>query len=94
MYPAAGIILWIFFGGLVGFIGGKVSHTEGSHGQMANLGVGAVCAVVAGFVTSFFFGTEPSTGGWWTSLLIATFAAIIGVTLFRLVFPRNVPTLH
>ena len=94
MYPAAGIFLWIFLGGLIGFIGGKISHTEGSHGQMANLGIGALCAVVAGFVTTFWFGGERSTGGYWASLLIATFAAVLGVTLFRVVFPRRVPTLR
>lgn len=94
MYPAAGIILWIFLGGLIGFIGGKVTHTEGSHGQMTNLGIGALCAVVAGFITSFFFHGERSTGGYWASLIIAAFAAIIGVTLFRVLFPRRVATLR
>ena len=94
MYPAAGIILWIFLGGLIGFIGGKVSHTEGSQGQMANLGIGALSAVVAGFLTTFWFGGERSTGGYWASLVIAAFAAIFGVTMFRIAFPHRVPTLR
>jgi uncharacterized membrane protein YeaQ/YmgE (transglycosylase-associated protein family) len=94
LYPAAGIILWIFVGGLVGFIAGKVSNTEGSHGQMANLGVGSLCAVVAGFVTTFFFHGDKSTGGYWASIIIAIAAAVAGVSLFRMLYPRRVPTLR
>ena len=94
LYPAAGFILWLFLGGLVGFLAGKVTRTQSAYGSMANMGAGAVSAVLAGFVTTFFFRGEQSNGGFWASLVIAVAAALLGVTVFRLVSPRGVTTIR
>ena len=94
LYPAAGFILWLFLGGLIGVVAGKVTRAQGAYAQMANMGVGAVTAVLAGFVTTFFFRGEQSNGGFWASLVFAVGAALLGVTVYRLVSPRGVTTIR
>lgn len=94
LYPAAGFIIWLFFGGLIGFIAGKVTRSHGAHAQSANMGAGAVSAVLAGFATTFFFHGGPSIAGFWTSILSAVVAALLGVTVFRFVSPRGVGTVR
>ena len=92
LYPAAGFILWLFLGGLVGFLACKVARTSTTYGTMASVGAGAVSAVVAGFATSFFFRGEQSNGGFWAGIIVALVAALVGVTLLRIVSPRGAVT--
>jgi uncharacterized membrane protein YeaQ/YmgE (transglycosylase-associated protein family) len=94
LYPAAGTLIWIVLGAIIGWMAGKLTNTSTSNGLMANLGVGAVSAVIAGFATTFFFRGEPSDNGFWAALLIAAGTAIASVALFRMVFPSRIETLH
>lgn len=83
MYPAAGMIIWVLLGGVVGWLSGKITRTDGQHGTMANLGVGALAAVVAGFVTTVAFEGERSTTGFWMAIWISGCAALVAVAVFR-----------
>jgi uncharacterized membrane protein YeaQ/YmgE (transglycosylase-associated protein family) len=94
MYPAAGIPIWIVLGGIIGWLSGKVTHTDGYRGTMANTGVGAVSAVLAGFVVTFFYHGERSTSGFGLAIIVAALAAIAAVAVYRFVFPLRSPTLR
>ena len=92
LYPAAGFIIWLFLGGFVGFLACKVTRNTGTYGTMSSVGAGAVSAVLACFVTSFFFRGEQSTGGFWAGIVISLAAALLGVTVLRIVSPRGTVT--
>lgn len=47
-----GIIVWIIFGGLAGWIGSMIMNTDGQQGLILNIIVGIVGAVLGGFIMS------------------------------------------
>ena len=49
-----GIILWIIFGGLVGWIASLIMKTDASQGILLNILVGIIGAVIGGWIMSFF----------------------------------------
>ena len=49
-----GILLWIVFGGLVGWIGSMIMNTNGQQGIVLNIVVGVIGAVLGGFIMQFF----------------------------------------
>ncbi len=48
-----GIISWIIFGGLAGWIGSLIMGTDGSQGIFLNIVIGIIGAMVGGFLFSF-----------------------------------------
>ncbi len=94
MYPAAGVIIWIMLGGIVGLLTGKVTHTDGPHGTMANIGVGGISAVLAGFITTVAFNGEKSDNGFWLAIVIAAVTAVLSVSMFRYFYPGRMTTLR
>lgn len=49
-----GIILWIIFGGLVGWIASMIMKTNAQQGLIINVLVGIVGAIIGGWLMSFF----------------------------------------
>ena len=47
-----GIILWIVFGGLVGWVASMIMKTDGEQGIVLNVIVGIVGAVIRGWLMS------------------------------------------
>ena len=47
-----GIILWIIFGGLVGWVASLIMKSDAQHGVLLNIIVGVVGAVVGGWIMS------------------------------------------
>ena len=47
-----GIILWIIFGGLVGWIASIIMKTDAQQGMLLNIVVGIIGAIVGGWVMS------------------------------------------
>ncbi len=76
-----GIILWIIFGALAGWIASKIMKRDKSMGAMANIIVGIIGAALGGWISSAVFG-EGITGFNLWSLLIA----IAGACLLLLIF--------
>lgn len=83
MYPIAGVVIWIFFGAIVGLLGGKVSGAEGHNRTMTNLGVGMTSAVVAGALVTFLYAGARSTTGFVVANVVAVLAAVLAVSAFR-----------
>ena len=49
-----GIIIWIIFGGLVGWVASLIMKTNAQQGMLLNIIVGVVGAVIGGWLMSFF----------------------------------------
>jgi len=47
------IILWIIFGGLVGWVASLIMETDGEQGLALNVVVGVIGAVIGGWLMSF-----------------------------------------
>jgi uncharacterized membrane protein YeaQ/YmgE (transglycosylase-associated protein family) len=69
-----GIIAWLIFGGLVGWIASKIMGTDAQQGILLNVIVGIVGAFLGGFVWSLISGDpEPyqltDIGSWITAIV-------------------------
>lgn len=47
-----GIIVWVIFGGLAGWIGSMIMNTDGQQGIILNIIVGIIGALLGGFIMS------------------------------------------
>ena len=77
-----GIILWIIFGALAGWIASKIMGRDSNMGAVANIVVGIVGAALGGWISSGLFGGQGITGFNIWSLIIA----IAGACLLLLIF--------
>jgi len=80
-----GIILWIVFGGLAGWIASLIMGTDSQQGIVLNIVVGVVGAVIGGWMMSLI-GESSVTGFNIYSFIVAIFGAVVliaGVKLLR-----------
>jgi len=71
-----GIILWIIFGALVGWIASIIMKTDPEQGTLLNIVVGVVGAVVGGWLMSAFGGSGISGFNLY-SFVVALLGAIV-----------------
>lgn len=69
-----GIIGWLIFGGLVGWIASKLMGTDAQQGILLNIVVGVIGALLGGFLWGLFTGDpEPyqfwDIGSWFTAIV-------------------------
>lgn len=69
-----GIIAWIIFGALVGWVASMIMKTDAEQGAVLNIIVGIVGAFIGGFIMSLFNGSGV-TGFNIPSLLVALLGA-------------------
>ena len=79
-----GIILWIIFGALAGWIASMIMNTDAEQGSIMNIVVGVVGALVGGFVFQSF-GETGVTGFNFYSLMVAVVGAIVLLGAVKLV---------
>jgi len=79
-----GIILWIIFGALVGWVASIIMKTDAEQGMIANIIVGIVGAFIGGFISSMFNGPGV-TGFDLRSLLIALLGAVILLFFLKMI---------
>jgi uncharacterized membrane protein YeaQ/YmgE (transglycosylase-associated protein family) len=82
-----GIILWIIFGALAGWIASLIMNTNAEQGAVMNVVVGIIGAIIGGFLARALGGSGV-TGFNLGSLLIAILGAIILLGLYKVVSPR------
>ncbi len=71
-----GIILWIVFGALAGWIASIIMKTNAEQGAIGNIVVGVIGAIIGGYVMTFF-GQAGVTGFNIYSLIVAIIGAVI-----------------
>lgn len=71
-----GILIWIVFGGLVGWVASLLMHTDNQQGILLNVIVGIVGAVVGGWIMTFF-GQSGVSGFNLYSFIVALIGAVV-----------------
>lgn len=77
-----GILSWIVFGAIVGWIASALAGTNNQQGAMMNIVVGIVGAVIGGWIMSYI-GQTPVTGFNLYSLLVAVFGAVVLIGIVK-----------
>jgi uncharacterized membrane protein YeaQ/YmgE (transglycosylase-associated protein family) len=83
-----GILIWIIFGGLVGWIASIVMGTNKNMGLIANVAVGVVGAFIGGFIMQYFDKTGV-TGFNVRSFLVALLGAVILLGIMKLIIKND-----
>lgn len=81
------IILWIIFGGIVGWVGSLIMGTSGQQGILLNIVVGIIGAVLGGYIMNFF-GESGVSGFNLHSFLVALVGAVVLLAVFKLIRGR------
>jgi len=79
-----GIILWIVFGALVGWIASLIMKTDAQQGAVLNIVVGVVGAVLGGWIMSAF-GEQGTTGFNLYSFIVALLGAVVLIAIVKAV---------
>jgi uncharacterized membrane protein YeaQ/YmgE (transglycosylase-associated protein family) len=79
-----GIIIWIIFGALAGWIASVIMKTDYSQGTMMDIIMGIVGAIVGGFIMGLF-GQSGVTGFNLYSLIVAVIGAVVVIYLGRII---------
>lgn len=79
-----GIILWVLFGALVGWVASLIMKTDAQQGTVLNIVVGIVGAVLGGWIMSFF-GESGTTGFNLYSFIVALLGAIVLIAIVKAV---------
>ncbi len=82
-----GIILWIIFGALAGWVASMIMKTDYAQGTLMDIVMGIVGAVVGGFIMNFF-GQSGVTGFNLYSFIVAVLGAVVVIYLGRLLRNR------
>jgi uncharacterized membrane protein YeaQ/YmgE (transglycosylase-associated protein family) len=77
-----GIILWIIFGALVGWIASLIMKTDAQQGALLNIIVGIVGALLGGYIMSYF-GETGTTGFNLYSFLVALLGAVVLIAIVK-----------
>ena len=77
-----GIILWIIFGGLVGWVASLIMKTDAQQGLLLNVVVGIVGALLGGWIMSSF-GEGGITGFNVYSFFVALLGAVVLIFIVR-----------
>ncbi|MFA6585640.1 MAG: GlsB/YeaQ/YmgE family stress response membrane protein [Candidatus Paceibacterota bacterium] len=79
-----GIIIWIVFGGLVGWIASLIMNTDAQQGIILNIIVGVIGAIIGGFIMTFF-GESGVTGFNLYSFLVAILGSIVLIAIVKFI---------
>lgn len=82
-----GIILWIIFGALAGWIASVIMKTDSSQGSLSDIIMGVIGAVVGGLIMNLL-GQSGVTGFNLYSLLVTVIGAIVVIYVGRMVRSR------
>lgn len=77
-----GIIFWIVFGALAGWIASMFMKSDANQGFFMDVVMGIIGAVVGGFIMEFF-GASGVTGFNVYSLIVAVFGACVVIYIGR-----------
>ena len=84
-----GLILWLIFGALAGWLASLINGTNREQGWIGNIVLGIVGALVGGFLYSLISGDGFDTGFNIGSLIVAVVGALIVSWLFSMLTGRK-----
>ncbi len=79
-----GILLWIVFGALVGWVGSMIMGTDEQQGLILNIVVGVIGASLGGYIMSLF-GESGVSGFNLYSFVVAVVGAIVLLAILKLI---------
>lgn len=79
-----GIIIWIIFGALVGWVASLIMKTDAEQGALLNIIVGIIGAILGGWIMSFF-GETGVTGFNLYSFIVALLGAVVLIAIVKAV---------
>lgn len=79
-----GILTWVIFGGIIGWIASLIMNNDHNQGIILNVVVGIIGALMGGYIMNFF-GYNGITGFNLYSSLVAILGSVILIWLVRLV---------
>lgn len=77
------VILWIIFGGLIGWIASLLMGTDAEQGLILNIIVGIVGAVIGGWIMGYF-GESGITGFNLYSFVVALLGSVVLIVIVKL----------
>ena len=77
-----GILAWIIFGAIAGWISSLIMKTDAEQGAIMNVVVGIIGAFLGGLLMSFF-GSEGVTGFNIRSFLVAVVGACVALAIYK-----------
>ncbi len=80
-----GIIVYLIFGALVGWIASIIMRRNAEQGAIGNIVVGILGAFLGGFIMQSIFGSAGVTGFDIRSFLVALMGAVLLLSLYNLV---------
>lgn len=78
-----GIIYWIVFGALAGWVGSLIMGTDGQQGIVLNIVVGVIGAGLGGYIMEYF-GKGGVTGFNLYSFMVAVIGAVVLLAIVKL----------
>lgn len=78
------VLVWIIFGGLVGWVSSMLVGTNSEQGVVLNVVVGIIGAVLGGYIMNYF-GEGGVTGFNFYSFMVALGGAVVLLTVLRLI---------
>jgi len=78
------LIIWIIFGGMVGWIASVIMHTDDQQGIIINIIVGIAGASLGGYLMQMF-GQSGVTGFNIYSFLVAIFGSALLIYIIKLI---------
>ena len=79
-----GIILWIIFGGLVGWVASLILKTDAQQGIVLNIVIGIIGAVLGGWLMSVF--GKSGVGGFnLYSFVVALLGAMVLIVIIKVI---------
>jgi uncharacterized membrane protein YeaQ/YmgE (transglycosylase-associated protein family) len=85
MNSAFGIISWIIFGALAGWVASMIAGTNRQQGWLENIIVGIIGAFLGGIVFGLLTGSGTTFGWNIGSFIVAVIGAVVLLFLLRLV---------
>jgi uncharacterized membrane protein YeaQ/YmgE (transglycosylase-associated protein family) len=79
-----GILLWIIFGGLVGWVASLIMKTDASQGPFLNIIVGIIGGLIGGVIMSWL-GQYPVTGFNLYSFMVALLGSVVLIGIIKAV---------
>jgi len=84
-----GLITWIIFGALVGWVASKIAGTDEQQGWIMNIVLGVVGALVGGFLYGLVTGNGIEIGFNIGSFIVAVIGALIVIYAVKMVRSRS-----